>query len=493
MRRKIGFKFASIAVSTPDGEELGVKLTNMLWSYVDKMRSSVDPSDVFDFAAFMLYCSYVSRNAEDLGVVEFDEDYSIDEVKDSLGNKYVASDFIQEYATLKAAYSLPDLTDVSFSMRDLSKAMIDWCDLLAASGLSLLEGDDTFSAAKAIQAVLAEVGTSDRWPGSYRTAESSPSIAKLVVCLADVKDTSVLDFACGDGAFLSRAEAEGASSVFGRDVNATSVLRSKIACFFADPTCPADVRVADAMQPDPSFPGVAQRVLVAPPFGMQFRNHEEENPYLAKVYEVALGGISAYSRQAEDFFIAKALASLDTGGVAVLHVSASLLFHQQRGRQTLRRALVDGGYVRAVIELPGGCVPGTSVKSALLVLSKDEQKEGIFIIDLDSKALADTGYVEKSRGKCEITGAGIDWLTNVVGKRKEIDMVSTLVPMEKVLKGDCNLCYSAYGTVYDFKSALEQRRSAAEIQADAQQAREIIENLSEQVDSILLSLEKKGE
>ena len=492
MHKKLGFKFASITVSTADGDSLAPKLANLLWDYAGKMRSSVDMVKAFDFATFMLYCSYVSRNAEDLGIVDLDMEYSIDEVKENLGNKYVAGDFIQKYAALKAGCNLPDLSKAAFDMPDLSKAIVAWCDALNSSGLSLMEGDDTFSAAKTIQDVLMEVASSDRWPGSYRATSSSRSISELVVKLADVEGKSVLDFACGDGVFLSCAEANGAASVFGRDIDPAAVVRSKIFCFFANPTCPVDVRTADALQPDASFPGVADRILVAPPMGMQLREGEGDTLYFAQTYQAALGELPAYSRHVEDFFVAKALASLDVEGMAVLHVSASFLFHQQKGRQALRRALVEGGYIRTVIELPGGCIPGTSVKSALLVLGKDKG-DGVFIVDLDSKELAGKGYVNKGRGKCEITDEGIEWLVGVVKIREEIDMVSTFVPSDEALEGDCNLCYSAHGAVYDFASALEARRSAAEIQNEANEAHGIINELSEQIGSILAALEKRGE
>lgn len=492
MRKKLGFKLASITVSTADGESLAPKLADLLWDYMGRMRSSVDMSDAFDFAAFMLYCSYVSRNAEDLGVIGLDMEYSIDEVKDNLGNKYVAGDFIRKYAKLKAGCNLPDLSGASFGIPDPSKAIMTWCDALTASGLSLMEGDDSFSAAKTIRGVLSEVGSSDRWPGSYRATASSRSVSELAVRLAGVEGKSVLDFACGDGVFLSCAEANGAASVFGRDVDSVAVMRSKISCFFADPTCPADVRAADALQPDASFPGVAERVLVAPPMGMQLRGSEGDSPYLLQTYQAALGELPAYSRHAEDLFVAKALASLDAGGIAVLHVSASFLFHQQKGRQALRRALVEGGHIRAVIELPGGCIPGSSVKSALLVLGK-EKGDGVFIVDLDSKELAGRGYISKGRGKCEITDEGVEWLAGIVKTREEVDMVSTFVPPDEVLEGDCNLCYSAHGAVYDFASVLEARRSPAEIQDEADKARGIINELSEKIDSILSVLERQGE
>lgn len=151
----------------------------------------------------------------------------------------------------------------------------------------------------------------------------------------------------------------------------------------------------------------------------------------------------------EDFCTAKVFASLADDDVAVLHVSASFLFHQQKARQSLRRALVEDGYLQTAIELPGGCVPGTGVKSALLIITKQPSEEGVFIVDLDSKEIADRGYISKGRGRCDITDTGIDWLVDVVQNREEISLVSTVAERRTILSSGGNLCYSAYGDVFD--------------------------------------------
>ena len=182
----------------------------------------------------------------------------------------------------------------------------------------------------------------------------------------------------------------------------------------------------------------------------------------------------------EDFCVAKAFRSLADDGVAVLHVSASFLFHQQKARQALRGALVEGGYLRTVIELPGGIIPGAGVKSALLVIGKQPASEGVLIVDLDSRELANKGYVVKGRGRCEITSEGIDWLAKAVDGRDEI------------LASGSNLCYSAYGDVFDYGAILDEARSAKDIMGDIRKAQASIDLLSEQIIDILNSIEKEG-
>lgn len=491
MRKKVGLQLASISVSTPDGKDLSPKLQKLIWAFSNDMRP-YDPRDTLYLAMFMLYCSYVSRNADDLGLDDFDLDYSIDEAKDKLGNKYVASGFVEYYASLcDQNPSLPDLRGVELRAYDLSKAITSWLSTLDASGLSLMEDPDGKTAAT-IQRVLAETLASDAW-SRYGGEFSTPlPVAELATKLADVEGKSVLDFACGNGIYLAAALSKGASSVIGRDIMVQAVMRAKILCFFADPTARHDIAVASALTAASStLP--TQRVFVAPPLGMRLREFDiREKGYYADVLSSVMGEDVAGAPSMEDFCVAKAFASLAEDGTAILHVSASFLFHQQKARQTLRSALVEGGHLQVVIELPGGVIPGTGVKSALLVITRQPTNEGVLIVDLDSKGLADKGYVVKGRGRCEITNAGIDWLAKTVERRDEIPLVSTVAGRDRILASGSNLCYSTYGDVLDYGSILAETRPMEDIMGDISAAQASIDSLGEQIADILKSIEKEG-
>lgn len=491
MRKKIGFKFSSLSVSTPDGKDLAPRLQKLLWSYADERRR-YELSEMLDLSAFMLYCSYVSRNADEFGLVDFDISFSIDEVRESLGNTYVAANFVDYYAGLCSQnVNLPDLRGIDLRAHDLSKAITIWAELLDASGLSLMENGD-YDTAATIQAVLAEMYTSDSW-GRYGGEYATPlPIADLATRLASVEGKTVLDFACGNGVYLASALSKGAASACGRDINIQAIMRAKIGCFFADPTARHDIAAADVFTAASST-APAQRVFVAPPLGMRLREFDiKERGYYADVMASVVGGTAMRTPNMEDFCIAKAYASLSDDGVAVLHVSASFLFHQQRSRQMLRNALVEGGHLQAVIELPGGVIPGTGVKSALLVIGKQPMDDGVLIVDLDSKDLADKGYVSKGRGRCDITEAGIDWLVKTVEERDEIPLVSTVADRERILSSGSNLCYSTYGDVFDYDSILAETRSTEDIMGDIKTAQASIDSLSERIADILNSIEKKG-
>ena len=467
------------------------KLQMLLWSYMNEMRSH-EPEEIRDFSFFLLYCSYVSRNVDNLGLDDFDPKYSIDEVRDRLGNEYLASEFVDYYAGLNSQKpNFPDLYEIDFSIRDLSRAIASWADALIASGLSLREGE-CGATAPAIQQVIAQILLTDRW-GKYGSEfSSSLLIADLATRLADVDGKTVLDFACGNGIYLASAISRGAVSVCGRDINVQAVMRAKIGCFFADPKTEHDIAIADVLT-SASETAPAQRIFVAPPLGMRLREFDiKEMGYYADVMSALIDGGATIAPDMEDFCVAKALASLTDDGIAVLHVSAGFLFRQNRARQMLRRALVEGGYLRSVIELPGGIIPGTMVKSALMVIEKQPSEEGVLFVDLDSKGIADKGYIIKTRGRCEITGAGIDWLAKTVQQRDEIPLVSALVGRERIIASRSSLCYSSYGDVFDYSSILEKVRPTEDIMNDIHLVQTRIDTLNNQIADILNSTEQKG-
>lgn len=490
MRKKLGFKFASVSVAAPDGKELVPRLKKLLWSYADAMRPC-EPTDTFDLSAFMLYSSYVSRNADELGIEDFDLNFSIDEVVNCLGNEYVAASYVEYYAGLCVQNaSLPDLSGLRLRAHDLSKAITTWAELLDASGLSLMDDCD-FRAAATIQGVLAEMYTSDAW-GKFGGEFATPlPIADLATRLVDVEEKSVLDFACGNGVYLASALSKGAASACGRDISDRAVMRAKIGCFFADPTARHDIAAANALTAASTTPP-AQRVFVAPPLGVRLREFDiQEKGYYADVMTSVIGDVAVRTSNMEDFCVAKAFACLANDGVAVLHVSASFLFNQQKARQVLRGVLVEGGCLQTVIELPGGIIPGTGVKSALLVIGKQPTNDGVLIIDLDSKDLAGKGYVTKSRGRCKITEVGIDWLAKTVELRKEIPLAATIVEREKILANGSNLYYSAYGEVVDYEAALDEVRSVDEILSDMRDAQLEVDALRGRIEGILELFKEK--
>lgn len=463
------------APSAPDSRAISSVVT----AFLDGCRALAEADELIDLAAFLLYASYVSSNVDMLGV-SLDPTFSMDSVPERLGNDYVARQLINAYGALDAPRcNLPRVT-LSFRGRlDLQRAVAAWASILGGCGVSL-EETDGFDVSHAIARALEDAFSANggRVVGDH--ASYAP-LAKLVARLADVGGRSVCDPACGYGAFLAEASFAGARSLRGSDLDHRAVLRSRLISFFADPLGDAAIEAEDSLMGTGG--DLFDRVVCAPPLGIRV-DRSERDEYARAIAPLEDGTVPS-GPYGEDYFIARVLSSLATGGVAVIHVAPGFLFHQQRSRREYRQALVAQGHISAVIELPGGCAPGTSINSAILVLTKDPSGADVLLVDAASKAVENEGHFEQSRRICVPTEAGIEWLASVVRSRCEIPFVSALVPREKVVATGADLCYATYGDAYtsDMPS-----RSTADILADIKEGRRKANALDDRIEEILASL-----
>lgn len=468
-----------MADNTTTTSSNGSAITSVINTFFYDCRGLAEQEELVDLAAFMLYASYVSRNAAGLRV-NLDRTFDVDTVPERMGNDYVARQFVAAYSELRSP--MLELPHIELDLRgriDLQRVILSWVRALGGSGLSL-EETDGFDVARSIARVLEEVYSANggRFTGEYASYEP---LARLIVRLANVSGKSVRDPACGFGTFLAESGLEGASSLSGSDLSLRAIQRAKILTFFSSPLDPASLEVEDSLLAGAN--GLFDRVVCAPPLGMRITRGDLDA--YARTAVPLEDGTAPRGPFAEDYFISRALAELGEGGIAVLHLSPSFLFHQQRSRREFRQALVSHGHVSAVIELPGGCVPGASVKSAIVILTKKPSQDDVLLIDAASGALEDKGYFDQSRRACAPTEAGIEWLSKVVNGREEIPSVSVLVSRERIVATDSDLCFATYGEVY---TDGEQSRSTAEILADIEGSSGRIKGLDIQIDKILTTL-----
>lgn len=453
---------------------------SLIWSFLRGRGGALERGESIDLVAYLMYASYISRNSETLHVANLDPLFNMDAVTMRLGNDYVAAQLLNAYTELESPDCRLPRIEIDFrNYPDLQRAILEWSHLLMDSGLTLEENDE-FGVAHSIGRALEDIFTMGlgRFGGEY---SSYASLAELVVNLADVAGQRVFDPACGSGVFLARAAAGGASGLRGADVDHGAIRRAKLLVFFSNPQAPAELCLEDSIfsKGDEKF----ARTVCAPPVGMRLK--ERMGLDGARALFASEAGVAPSGSNGEDYFIAKILSGLSDEGVAVVHIAVGFLFHQQRARRELRKALVEKGYVSAVIELPGGCIPGTAIKTALLVLTRQPQSEDVLLLDAASKAIEDKGYFERTRRMCAPTEAGIEWISDVLRSRREVSEVSILVSRERIVQTDGDLCYSTYGSVAPAGASL---RPTEEIVSDMQEVHRRIAELDAQVDRIVASL-----
>lgn len=170
-------------------------------------------------------------------------------------------------------------------------------------------------------------------------------IVRLIVGLAETDGRHIADFACGSGGLLVHSAGNQLTGVeispeWARLARANALLHDK----------PADIREGNALraiQEDEVF----ARILMNPPFGESVR--------------------SDYGTRSETALSTLALAHVAEDGWAALLTPTGLLFSGSQFEQDLRKKLVDGHHLEAVVSLPADAFqPYSALHTHLLLVHK---------------------------------------------------------------------------------------------------------------------------
>jgi hypothetical protein len=228
-------------------------------------------------------------------------------------------------------------------------------------------------------------------PGNYPTP---PAVAELMIDLAGDAEV-IIDFACGSGNILrtaaNRALERGApAACYGQDASKTQARITLLRLLFLsgrtgtgpDRRPGPRVVAGDSLLSD-AFPDLAADVAIAsPPFGI----HDWGRDQLAYDSRWAFGGLPPRT-EPELAWVQHALAHVVPGGRAVLLMPPAAA-KRPAGRK-IRGELVRRGALQAVIALPPGSLPTTSISLHLWVLRKPRPGEAAGrVLFIDSTAAA---------------------------------------------------------------------------------------------------------
>ncbi|MFA1541684.1 HsdM family class I SAM-dependent methyltransferase [Actinomadura monticuli] len=197
--------------------------------------------------------------------------------------------------------------------------------------------------------------------GKGEALASIPAIARAVAELAgSAVAGTVLDPFCGTGSFLwavmDRAlQLQALVEFVGVELNERLAGLARA----IGQTAPMVTTIENGDAFLTNLP-MADLVLAAPPVGVR----------LPEPHVLLNGSTTAHITVAA---VDLALRRLRPGGRAVLHVGAGFTF--QRAAERYREYLASEHRVAALIGLPGGAIPGTSVRSILIVIDRAEPGE----------------------------------------------------------------------------------------------------------------------
>jgi SAM-dependent methyltransferase len=198
-------------------------------------------------------------------------------------------------------------------------------------------------------------------------------VARLMISLTDAAASTssaarpvadVMDLACGTGSLLVEAVRAGRDvRVLGQDLDPTAACIAQVRLMLTSKGRSAVIRVGDSLRTD-AFPGERVDLVVSnPPFGL----HDWADDQLAFDPRWEYGGLPPRT-EPELAWVQDALAHLRPGGQAVL-LMPPVAAWRSAGRR-IRGELLRRGVLRAVVALPPGLLPTTSVGLHLWVLRR---------------------------------------------------------------------------------------------------------------------------
>ena len=427
-------------------------LYGSLWKSCDELRGGMDASQYKDYILTLLFVKYVSDKAKSDrdSLIDVPKGGSFDDMVALKGDKEIGDKVNKIIAKLAEANGLVNvITLADFNdeeklgkgkeMQDrLTKLVSIFADLDFRG--SRAEGDDLLG--DAYEYLMRHFATeSGKSKGQFYTpAEVSRILAKVVgIGRTTRQDETVYDPTCGSGSLLLKVadEAPRGITIYGQEKdNATWALAKMNMILHGNED--ADVRKGDTIT-GPQFTTGAELkrfdyAVANPPFSVKSWSNGLENDY----------GRFEFGRPPEkngDYaFLLHILKSLKSTGKAAVILPHGVLF-RGNAEATIRKALLQRGYIKGIIGLPANLFYGTGIPACIIVIDKEnaQARTGVFMID------ASKGFV-KDGPKNRLRAQDIHKIVDVFNKQTAVARYSRMVPLSEIAdpKNDYNLNIPRY-------------------------------------------------
>lgn len=183
-------------------------------------------------------------------------------------------------------------------------------------------------------------------------------LAEFIARIAEhYKPSSILDPTCGSGLLLHAvATSVNAGVIHGIDIGTRFVERARSVLGNQ-----AEIVCGDALEPQDGILDAYDLIVADPPLGMRVKR-QQQVPSIGTKFAGEVGhALTVW-----------AVNHLTERGVALIIVSPAFLWSNQASR--VHQSIADsGGYIRALIHLPGGSLNFTGIDSYLAVLERGNQ------------------------------------------------------------------------------------------------------------------------
>ena len=160
------------------------------------------------------------------------------------------------------------------------------------------------------------------------------------------------------------------------------------------------------------------------------------------------------------------LKSLKSTGKAAVILPHGVLFCGN-AEATIRKAIIDKGYIKGIIGLPANLFYGTGIPACILVFKKNRTCRDVLFIDASGD-----GNFEKGKNQNILRNRDIECIVNAYQARQNEDKYSYVASFDEIKENDFNLNIPRYVDTFEEEELVdidEVQRNIADIEAELAQ------------------------
>jgi type I restriction enzyme M protein len=422
------------------------QLYSALWESCDLLRGGMDAGQYKDYVLVILFLKYISDKYEGLkyAAINIPKGSSFKDMVGLMGktdigdqiNKKIIAPLVKANQQLSPS-DFPNFNDPAKLGTD--KEIVDrLTGLISRFNIPELnfskntaEGDDLLG--DAYEFLMRKFATeSGKSKGQFYTpAEVSRMMARILAIResSPSASTTVYDPSCGSGSLLLKVSDEAGTKVtiYGQEKDSsTSGLARMNMILHANPEAVIyqGNTLADPKFKDGDSLKTFDFVVANPPFSDKRWSTgfvpEEDVHQRFQPYGIPPG------KQGDYAYLLHIVRSLKPNGRGACILPHGVLF-RGNAEETIRKNLIQRGYIRAIIGLPANLFYGTGIPACIVLIDKKDAqaRKGIFMID------ASKGF-EKDGPKNRLREQDIHKIVDVFSRQLEIPRFSRLVPLTEI-------------------------------------------------------------
>lgn len=318
--------------------------------------------------------------------------------------------------------------------------------------------------------------------GEFFTPQEVSELLTRIATHGKSEVNKVYDPACGSGSLLLQSiKVLGKDKVrqgfFGQEKNLTTYNLCRINMFLHDVNYDHfNIAYGDTLINPQHWDDEPFEVIVSnPPYSTKWEG--DDNPTLINDPRFAPAGVLAPKSKADLAFTMHMLSWLAADGTAAIVEFPGVLYRGGK-EQKIRKYLLEGNFIDAVIQLPPNLFFGTSIATCIIVLRKSKTDDSVLFIDASER------FVHVGNQN-QLSPDDITAIMDAYVKREPVEHFSAVASLEDIRKNDYVLSVSGYVQP-------EDTREKIDIAALNRQISDIVARENElrtQIDAIVADLE----